>query len=49
MPLEGSDLQLEPGQVVVEIGRGDGQVEIRAARDLVGKVPADAIEPVVEP
>ena len=48
VPLGESGLQLEPGQVVVELGRDGGQVRIRAARGLEGRVQAEAIEPVVE-
>jgi hypothetical protein len=48
VPLGGSGLQLEPGQVVVMGARRGDQVEIRAASDLSGTVPASALEPVVE-
>jgi hypothetical protein len=48
VPLEGTGLQLEPGQVVVERARRGDQVDIRAASDLTGTVPASALEPVWE-
>lgn len=48
VPLGESGLQLEPGQVVVELGRDGGQVRIRAAQGLEGSAPDEAVEPVVE-
>lgn len=45
-PLEGSDLTLEPGQVVTVLSRAADSVRVRAARDLVGRVPETAIETV---
>lgn len=46
VPLEGADLELQPGQVVVEVGREGARARVRAGRNDQGVVPAEAIEPV---
>ena len=44
--LEGSDLELQPGQVVTVIARGSARARVRAGRDDSGTVPASVVESV---
>lgn len=44
--LEGADLDLQPGQVVVLLGVEGPRARVRAGRNDVGLVPADAVVPV---
>jgi hypothetical protein len=46
VPLEGADLDLQPGQVVEELGREGPRARVRAGRSDQGTVPAEAIESV---
>ena len=45
-PLEGSDVQLEPGQMVTIRGREGQRVRVAAGRVIDGWVPASAVAPI---
>jgi hypothetical protein len=48
LTLEGPDLELDEGQVVVVRSRGGDVVRVSAARGVEGTVPADALIAVRE-
>ena len=46
--MEGSEFQLEPGQVVQVLERRGATVRVRIGNELVGRMPAEVLLPVTE-